>query len=154
LAPRGWVGDGSHRCAPVGASTTGMIHSRVTVADWDRDGRLDLLIGGGRGQVLVYLNQGTRANPRYPFARLACTAAGRPLGVGWSAAPLAVDWDGDGALDLLCGAERNRILFFRNDPGADRSPRLSNRGFLTRDNRPIALPVTPVLKAPPGVFPL
>src|SRR5262245_60558544 len=28
LAPRGFVGDGSHRCAPVGSSTTGMIHSR------------------------------------------------------------------------------------------------------------------------------
>src|SRR5205085_579316 len=31
LAPRGFVGDGSHRCAPLGHSTTGVIHSRVAV---------------------------------------------------------------------------------------------------------------------------
>src|SRR5689334_21275174 len=106
LPPRGFVGDGSHRCAEVGASTTGMIHSRVATADWDDDGLTDLLVGGASGHVLVYRNRGTRAEPKFPHARLLCTADGAPLDVGWSAAPLAVDWDGDGVTDLLCGAER------------------------------------------------
>jgi hypothetical protein len=153
VAPRGFVGDGSHRCLPVGSSTTGMIHSRVTVADWDGDGLPDLLIGGGRGHVLVYPNDGTRTQPKFPHARLILTADGKPLDVGWSAAPLAVDWDGDGVTDLLCGAERNRILFFRNE-GTNRLPRLVNKGFVTVDGEPLALPVEPVPKAAPGVFPL
>src|SRR5581483_7897761 len=41
MPPRGFVGDGSHRCLPVGSSTTGMIHSRVAVADWNGDGLPD-----------------------------------------------------------------------------------------------------------------
>jgi hypothetical protein len=153
VAPRGFVGDGSHRCLPAGASTTGMIHSRVTVADWDGDGLPDLLIGGGRGQVLFYNNVGTRTRPEFAHARLVQTGDGRPLDVGWSAAPLAVDWDGDGVTDLLCGAERNRILFFRNE-GSNRAPRLVNKGFVAMDGKPLALPTEPVPKSPPGVYPL
>jgi hypothetical protein len=153
VPPKGFVGDGSHRCGAVGSGTTGMIHSRVCAADWDGDGLVDLLVGGGRGQVLFYSNRGTRTAPRYPFARLVTTADGRPLDVGWSAAPLAVDWDGDGDLDLLCGAERNRVLFYRNT-GDARAPRLQIEGFVKADGRPLALPVEPVPKAPAGVFAL
>jgi hypothetical protein len=154
LPPRGLVGDGSHRCAPAGSGTTGMIHSRVSTTDWDGDGLTDLLVGGARGQVLFYPNRGTKSAPRYPFARLVTTSDGRPLDVGWSAAPLTVDWDGDGATDLLCGAERNRILFFRNTGRPAWLPKLENRGFVTVGGRPLALPVEPVPKAPAGVFTL
>jgi hypothetical protein len=153
MPPRGMVGDGSHRCAPVGATSTGMIHSRVYVADWNGDGLPDLLIGGARGQVLFYPNMGTKTKPDFPFARIVLTDDGKPLDVGWSAAPLAVDWDGDGRIDLLCGGERNRILFFRNI-GTNQAPRLVNQGFVTADGKPIELPITPVPKSPPGVYPL
>jgi hypothetical protein len=153
MPPRGFVGDGSHRCAPLGAGSTGMIHSRVSVADWNSDGLPDLLIGGAQGHVLFYPNRGTRTQPEFPFARFVSTADGRPLDVGWSAAPLAVDWDGDGVTDLLCGAERNRILFFRNE-GTNRAPRLVNKGFVTADGKPIELPVAPVPKSPAGVYQL
>jgi hypothetical protein len=153
LAPRGFVGDGCHRCAPFGHGTTGMIHSRVAVADWDGDGLADLLVGGATGHVLVYRNTGTKVRPRFPHASLLCTADGVPLDVGWSAAPLAVDWDGDGLTDLLCGAERNRVLFFRNE-GSNRAPRLVNRGFVRAGGRPLELPVAPVPKSPEGVYTL
>lgn len=150
---RGLVGDGSHRCLPRGSGTTGMIHSRVAVADWNDDGLADLLIGGARGHVLCYDNRGTKTRPQFELARLVNTLAGEPLDVGWSAAPLAVDWDEDGDLDLLCGAERNRILFYRNR-GSRRMPQLVNEGFLRADEEPIALPVEPVPKSAPGVFTL
>jgi hypothetical protein len=153
VAPRGFVGDGSHRCAPVGASTTGMIHSRVTAADWDGDELADLLIGGSRGHILLYRNLGTRAGPKFGAPQLLLTADGKPLDVGWGAAPCAVDWDGDGLTDLLCGAERNCVLFFRNE-GTRREPRLVNKGFVRVDGKPLALPVEPVPKSPPGVYPL
>jgi hypothetical protein len=153
MAPRGFVGDGSHRCAPLGASTTGVILGRVAVADWDGDGLPDLLLGGARGHVLLYPNRGTRTRPDFPSARLLFTADGMPLDVGFSSAPLAVDWDGDGITDLLCGAERNRILFFHN-AGTNRNPQLVNRGFVLADGKPLALPVEPVPKSPPGVYEL
>lgn len=153
LPPRGLVGDGSHRCLPIGATTTGMIHSRVTVPDWNGDGLADLLVGCGRGGVLVYPNVGTRTKPEYRHARLVNTDDGKPLDIGWSAAPLAVDWDGDGKIDLLCGGERNRILFYKN-LGSNRTPKLRNRGFVAIDGQPLALPTEPVPKSPPGVYKL
>lgn len=149
-APRGFVGDGSNRCRPAGASTTGMIHSRVTVADWNSDGLADMLIGGSKGQVLFYPNRGTRTEPRFGYAELVM-ADGKPLDVGWGSAPLAVDWDGDGLLDLLCGCERNRILYFHN-VGRSGAPRLVNRGFLTIDGDPISLPIRPVPKSSEGIY--
>ncbi len=151
--PRGFVGDVSPRCRPTGATTTGMIHSRVCVADWNADGLADLLVGGGTGNVLFYPNRGAKSEPRYSYARLVMTADGKPLDVGWSAAPLAVDWDGDGLVDLLCGAERNCILFYRNEgqPGA---PRLVNRGFVTVAGERLALPIKPVPKSVEGVYTL
>src|SRR5262249_18557896 len=97
-APRHFVGDGSQRCRPIGATTTGMIHSRACAADWNGDGLVDLLIGGATGHVLYYPNRGTRSEPQFAYAHLLTTADG-PLDVGWSAAPLAVDWDGDGLVD-------------------------------------------------------
>jgi hypothetical protein len=158
--PRGFVGDGSHRCAPVGECSTDMIHSRVTLTDFNGDGRVDLLVGGARGGILAYPNAGTRTKPNYPSAHLVYTSDGLPLDVGWSAAPLAVDWDGDGKVDLLCGAERNRILFYRNVGDANpttahsagtRLPRYELRGFVLSDGQPISLPTSPVPEGS-GVF--
>jgi hypothetical protein len=153
VAPRGLVGDGSHRCAPIGSSTTGLIHSRMSVADFNGDGLSDLIVGCARGQIVVYPNVGTRRQPEFAFARLLMTADGRPLDVGWSAAPLVVDWDGDGTNDLLAGAERNRVLLFRN-AGSNVAPRFINRGFVGLNGAPLALPIEPVPKSPPGVYPL
>ncbi len=151
-APRGFVGDGSHRCAIVGDSSTDMIHSRVTLSDFNGDGLVDLLVGGARGAVLAYPNLGTRSNPSYPSAKLVFTSDGKPLDVGWSAAPLAVDWDGDGKTDLLCGAERNRILFYRNvSESRSKLPRYELRGFVSADKQPIVLPTAPVPEGG-GVF--
>lgn len=153
LAQRGFVGDGSHRCASLGHSTTAMIHSRVTVADWNGDTLPDLLVGGATGHVIIYINRGTKIEPKFPHGRLLCTADGKPLDVGWSAAPLAIDWDGDGRTDLLCGAERNRVLFFRNE-ATNQAPRLVHKGFITVEGRPLELPVEPVPKSPRGVYTL
>jgi hypothetical protein len=149
--PRGFVGDVSPRCLPTGATSTGMIHSRVCVSDWNADGLPDLLVGGSTGKILFYPNRGTKSEPRYSYARLVTTTDGKPLDVGWSSAPLVVDWDGDGLVDLLSGAERNCILFYKNEgePGA---PRLVNRGFVTVRGERLTLPVTPVPKSPPGVY--
>ena len=153
LAPRDFVGDGSHRCAPLGATSTGMIHSRVAAVDWDGDGLIDLLVGGVRGHILFYRNLGDKTKPQYGPPRLVMTADGKPLDSGWCAAPCAVDWDGDGVTDLLVGCERNRVLFYRNE-GTNRDPRLVNKGFVMVGDSPLELPTQPVPKSPKGVYQL
>jgi hypothetical protein len=153
LAPRGFVGDGACRCAPRGASSTNISHSRVAAADWGGDGLIDLLVGAARGHILLYRNIGTKTEPKFSPPRLVMTADGRPLDAGWTCAPCVIDWDGDGVTDLLCGSERNRVVWFRNT-ATNADPKLVLKGFVTAGGKPIELPVEPVPKSPKGVYEL
>jgi hypothetical protein len=143
VEPRGWVGDGLQRCEPVGESTTGLIHSRVDVTDWDGDGLFDMIVGCARGGAVWYPNCGKPTEPRFPSSRLMKTIDGMPLDIGWSASPHAVDWDGDGLTDLLVGGEMNRLVWFRN-VGNKAKPALKYEGFVcTEDGKPLSLPWEP-----------
>ena len=145
--PRGFVGDGLQRCEPRGSSSTGLIHSRVAIADFDNDGLFDLVVGCSRGGLVWYPNRGRRGKPDFPFAQLV-TSDGKPLDVGWGSAPHAVDWDGDGLIDLLVGGERNRLLLFPNR-GANGRPRFEYAGLVKADDgQPLVLPVEPVPEGP------
>jgi hypothetical protein len=82
------------------------------VADWDGDGKPDLLLGAEDGSVVWYRNVGTSTEPKLEAARP--LVAKSPIGWGgddilqpgqWGlrVKPCVVDWDGDGRLDLLLG---------------------------------------------------
>lgn len=145
--PRGFLGDGLQRCEPHGSSSTGLIHSRVTVADLNDDGLFDLVVGCSRGGVVCYPNRGRRGQPDFPYAQLVFSD-GKPLDVSWGSAPHAVDWDGDALVDLLVGAERNRVLWFRNRRSKGQ-PRFEYRGLVrTEDGKPLVLPAEPVPEGP------
>ncbi len=64
------------------------------VVDWDRDGKLDLLLGGHRG-VVFYRNIGSNKAPKL--------AAAATLLSGPVTAICANDWNEDGLLDLIVG---------------------------------------------------
>ncbi len=84
------------------------------LADFDGDGDLDLLCGEFLDGFTYFENIGTRKNPRYAAGRR-LLSGGKPLTMDLEMiVPVALDWDGDGDLDLIVGDEDGRVAFIEN----------------------------------------
>jgi len=110
--------------------------SAPVVVDWNADGKKDLLVGDGAGDVWVFLNQGTDAAP----ALAAGVSVALPdVGVPRSnARPFVVDWDEDGRKDLLVGVANGSIYLFLNT-GTDAAPVFASGVALTGEGGIIAV---------------
>ena len=87
--------------------------SAVHAVDWDGDGKIDLLVGDIGGNVYLIPNEGT--SKEYAFGKHRhLQAGGKPIRVEGDAGPFAVDWDGDGRIDLLVGSGDGSVWFYRN----------------------------------------
>ncbi len=82
------------------------------VADWDGDGKLDLLLGCGSGRVVWYRNIGTKEQPELAAGvtlvepckdELKLSELEQPKRSARNAKVCVVDWNGDGLPDLLVG---------------------------------------------------
>ncbi len=81
------------------------------VADWNRDGKLDLLLGMQDGSIRLYENSGDKRAPRLAPARMLVEPAPRRRGApdadvqrsGTGGSFCLTDWDNDGTLDVLMG---------------------------------------------------
>jgi len=93
------------------------------VADWDNDGRKDLIIGQADGTVTLFANIGTEVAPAFGSGE-DLLAVGGALSAGSSASPVVVDYNSDGAKDLLVGNEAGQVIAYLNQ-GTDASPLLS-----------------------------
>jgi len=82
------------------------------------------LIVGGEGALYYYTYAGSFNAEGHPLYRAAQPVYQEQatLYAGSLAVPNAVDWDGDGAQDLIVGNSEGRVLFFKNF-GTDRDPR-------------------------------
>ena len=92
--------------------------SNPVVADWNGDGKKDLLIGDDSGNIYYYENRGTDAVPLF-IGRELMEAGGQIIDTDTSARPDVADWDGDGILDIVCGqdvvtptSQPAKVLFF------------------------------------------
>jgi hypothetical protein len=94
--------------------------SAAFAVDWDGNGTIDLLVGNVLGEVYFIPNEGKELAFGTP-QRL--KAGGEPLKVNGDAAPIAADWDGDGRLDLIVGAEDGSVVWYRN-AGGPQAPQL------------------------------
>jgi hypothetical protein len=81
------------------------------VADWDGDGRLDLLVGAGDGSVTFYRNLGSSKAPELAAGKILVSRGTEGYGKealkeprrGVRSKICVADWNGDGRLDLLLG---------------------------------------------------
>ncbi len=98
-------------------------NSTPALGDLDDDGDLDLFVGASNGTIHFYRNEGTPEAP--DFALEAEEFAG--IDVGSRAAPVLVDLDGDGRLDLVVGAKDGAVTVYRNE-GTPEAPDFAAEG--------------------------
>ncbi len=84
---------------------------KIDVVDWDRDGRLDLLVNST--SVHWMRNQGPRNGLTVLSDEGPLTAT---VLAGHTTSPATVDWDADGRRELLIGAE-DGFLYWMDSPG-------------------------------------
>ena len=79
-------------------------------ADFDGDGDLDLLCGEFLDGFTYFENVGTRDQPRYAAGRRLIGSDGQPLVMHVQMiTPTAIDWTGNGHIDLIVGDEDGRV---------------------------------------------
>ena len=103
----------------------------AAVADFDRDGRLDVFLGGriSPGEYPLPARSALLANRGGRFEDVTEALAPGLREVGLVTAALWTDVDGDGWIDLLVALEWDAVRFFRNEAGKRLVDRSEAAGF-------------------------
>jgi len=89
--------------------------SSPVVLDLDGDGKKDLLTGNTEGELLLYINVGTDAEPKFSGC-LRVESDGVPINLAGTprSRPFVCDWTGDGYLDVLVGAGDGKVHLYQS----------------------------------------
>ena len=113
-----------------GLEEQGWQYNNVTAADWDGDGRCDLIVSGIRGEHVWFLNVGFEGSPLLAAGELLEVEwVGEPLGPAWlpyhaegdelitvwRTRPTVLDWDGDGLADYITLDHKDEMAWYRRD---------------------------------------
>lgn len=126
------TGTGLHNAGHIQRDSSGTpVDIRVSansypyIHDWNEDGKKDLIIGEienvipDTGNIRIYLNSGTNADPQFRDYQLMQAGNGHLKVV--HAHPVIFDLDQDSLKDLVCGNENGYIYFFKNH-GTNQAP--------------------------------
>jgi hypothetical protein len=91
-------------------------------ADFDGDGRIDLIVGGSDGQFYLFCGEGFSDRLHVSAAGSLSLRMGEALTVRSYSAPCVCDWDGNGAADLVSGAGDGLVYLFMGSPGPQFEP--------------------------------
>lgn len=75
--------------------------------DWDNDGMDDIIVGDRNGYINFFKRTGSGVNDLASGVQL--KASGSRIDVGANSAPVVVDWNNDGLLDLVVGTEAYNV---------------------------------------------
>ena len=85
---------------------------KIDLTDWDGDGAIDILVNSAS---VDWLRNVGGENGRFLFQQKGAMTSRRLA--GHTTSPTTVDWDGNGARDLLIGAEDGFLYWLENPRG-------------------------------------
>lgn len=94
------------------------------IADWNEDGKIDLLVGDTNGRITLFINTGDKGNPQLTSKGF-IKAGSASLNVGNRASPVVIDWNNDGRKDLVVGDDDGYVRLYLNT-GTNSAPAFTN----------------------------